>query len=67
LKTVSFAGFKIKVLTSRLIPATRIYAFTSPRHAKDFIAILESLDKLISANRVKLIVRKPKGRIIRPS
>jgi len=65
LKTLSFAGFKIKVITSRLIPATRIYAFTSHRHAKEFIEILKTLDLLLKAN--KIIVRKPKGRIIRPS
>jgi hypothetical protein len=65
MKTLSFAGFKIKVLTCRLIPATRIYAFTSYRHAKEFVEILKTLDLLLKAN--KIIVRKPKGRIIRPS
>jgi hypothetical protein len=65
LKTLSFAGFKIKLLTCPLLPPTTIYTFSSHRHAKEFVEILKTLDLLIKAN--KIIVRKPKGRIIRPS
>jgi hypothetical protein len=36
----------------------------SPRHAKEFVEILKTLDLLLKAN--KIIVRKPKGKIICP-
>lgn len=68
MKTLPFAGFKIKLLTSPLIPKTTIYAFTSPHHAKTLVTILESIDKLIRADRLRLsLIRKPKERIIKPS
>jgi len=64
MKILSFAGFKIKLLICPLLPPTKIYALSSPRHAKEFIEILKTLDLLLKAN--KIIVRKPKGKIIRP-
>jgi hypothetical protein len=59
MKTLPFAGFKFKVLTSPLLPKSKIYAFMNPLHAKDFIAILQSLNKLIMTNKIRFIVRKP--------
>lgn len=67
MKTISFAGFKFKVLTCRLLPPTKIYAFTSPHHAKTFVEILKTLDLIIKAKKIGVITRKPKERIIRPS
>jgi hypothetical protein len=66
IKSISFAGFKFKVLTSPLLPKSKIYAFMNPLHAKDFITILQSLNKLIMTNKIRFIVKRPDKKIITP-
>jgi len=66
MKTLSFAGFKIKVITSPLIPKDQIYAFSSPHHAKHFVEILKTLDLLIKSRKITLVKMPPKQKIISP-
>jgi len=70
MKTIAFCGFKIKTLTSALIPEGTIITFQNKKYSKTFISIIEALNKLIVSNKIQVFKivpgKKEKKRIIVP-
>jgi hypothetical protein len=66
-KNIHFAGFKIRIFTSPLLPKSKAYFFSNKKDAKIFLEILQVLDRIIKSDKFIMVKAKPDRRIIRPN